>query len=459
MSHIRNVPNPWDDFLSLTDTPSASDYTGEGGKFVRVNSTPDALEFTDDVVQKTGSTMTGALTLSADPTSDLHAATKQYVDALIQGLDVHESVRVASTANLTLTNEQTIDGVSVVAGDRVLVKNQTAGEDNGIYVCVDAGAWTRATDADSSAEVTTGMFCFVSEGTANADTGWVLATNDPITLGTTSLTFAQFSGAGTYVAGTGLTLTGNSFSADLNDTDGTIAAIGTQAAGTSDEIARADHVHAQDFETTDGNIANIGTQSAGSGTKVAHANHVHAHGDQAGGTLHADVIAGGADGFMTGTDKTKLDNLQGSGTSAGNTLYWSGSAWVESAIIFNDHSNAEVGINTATPNATLHVNGSVSAKVASTAASYDMASGTNGDIYTLLCTNTGSAGDITITLPAVANSTDRVYNVKKTGATDVDDEVVITPTDGTIDGAATLTLNYQYESVTLVCDGSNWFVV
>lgn len=148
------------------------------------------------------------ITSLADPTNDQDAATKAYVDATRSGLDVKQSVRVATTGNITLSGTQTIDGVSVIAGDRVLVKDQSTGSQNGIYV-VAAGSWSRATDADSSTEVTAGMFTFVAEGTVNADSGWVLTTNDTITLDTTSLTFAQFSGAGQITAGAGLTKSGN----------------------------------------------------------------------------------------------------------------------------------------------------------------------------------------------------------------------------------------------------------
>ena len=148
------------------------------------------------------------ITNLATPTADSDAATKAYVDASRSGLDVKESVRAATTANITLSGTQTIDGVAVVAGNRVLVKNQTTASQNGIYV-VAAGAWSRATDADSNAEVTAGMFTFVTEGTTNADSGWVLTTNDAITVGTTALAFAQFSGAGQITAGAGLTKTGN----------------------------------------------------------------------------------------------------------------------------------------------------------------------------------------------------------------------------------------------------------
>ncbi len=125
-----------------------------------------------------------------DPTLPQHPATKAYADALKAGFDFKDSVRVASTANLTLSGTQTIDGVAVIAGDRVLAKNQTTGADNGIYV-VAAGAWARATDADVSAEVSAGMTVPVAEGTANGDSAWFLTTNDPITLGTTALTFSK----------------------------------------------------------------------------------------------------------------------------------------------------------------------------------------------------------------------------------------------------------------------------
>lgn len=148
------------------------------------------------------------LTNLADPTAAQDAATKAYVDAARQGLDVKDSVRAATTANITLSATQTVDGVALVAGDRVLVKDQSTASANGIYV-VAAGAWTRATDADTSAKVSSGMFTFVEEGTANADSGWVLTTNNPITLGTSSLAFTQFSGAGQITAGAGLTKTGN----------------------------------------------------------------------------------------------------------------------------------------------------------------------------------------------------------------------------------------------------------
>ena len=147
----------------------------------------------------------------ANPVSAQDAATKYYVDAIATGLDVKASCRAATVANITLSNTQTVDGVVLVAGNRVLAKNQTAAEDNGIYVVVDGGAWTRSEDADNTpaGEVTSGMYTFITEGTVNADAGFILSTADPIVLGTTDLTFVQFSGAGQVIAGAGLTKDGN----------------------------------------------------------------------------------------------------------------------------------------------------------------------------------------------------------------------------------------------------------
>lgn len=146
----------------------------------------------------------------ADPVSDQDAATKIYVDQVAQGLDVKASVKAATTGNITLSGAQTIDGVSIVAGDRVLVKSQTAQADNGIYVASNT-SWSRSADANTFAELVS-AYTFVEEGSTYADTGWVCTVNAGGTLGTTPITWSQFSGAGTYQAGTGLTLTGNTFS-------------------------------------------------------------------------------------------------------------------------------------------------------------------------------------------------------------------------------------------------------
>jgi hypothetical protein len=164
-----------------------------------------------------------------DPTAAQDAATKNYVDSVAQGLDVKGSVRAATTTAGTLAtsfaNGQVIDGVTLVTGDRILIKNQATQSENGIYTVNASGAPTRSTDMNLGSEVP-GAFTFVEEGSTLADTGWVCTTNAPVTLGTTAIVFAQFSGAGSYLAGNGLSLSGNTFSFNPTSTGGLQAASG-----------------------------------------------------------------------------------------------------------------------------------------------------------------------------------------------------------------------------------------
>jgi len=178
----------------------------------------------------TSATLAGltSVTLTQDPSADLQAATKRYVDQVSQGLDVKESVRAASTADVnlaTLDAGQSLDGVTLSQNDRVLIKNQSTASQNGIYIInADGNAATRSTDMAASSEAA-GVFMFVEEGTTNADTGWLCTTNDASdTVGTHDLTFSQFSGAGQITAGTALTKTGNQL--DVETDNSTIEATG-----------------------------------------------------------------------------------------------------------------------------------------------------------------------------------------------------------------------------------------
>ena len=173
-----------------------------------------------------GGTMTGAIAMGTNritglgaPTESTDAATKAYVDAAVEGLHVHESVRVAVAGNISiatgLENGDTAGGVTLATGNRVLLKDQTNTAENGIYVVQASGQALRATDFDTALEVDSGDFVFVSEGTY-ANTGWV-QTLKPATIGTDPLSFTQFSGAGTFTAGTGLDLNGNEFVLDLSE--------------------------------------------------------------------------------------------------------------------------------------------------------------------------------------------------------------------------------------------------
>jgi phage-related tail fiber protein len=156
----------------------------------------------------------------ADGTAAGDAVTKAQLDAIARGLDWKNSVKVATTAAITLSATQTIDGVAVVAGDRVLVKDQASAPANGIYI-VAAGAWSRATDFDDAVEVTAAAAIPVESGTTNGDKVFILTTDGAITIGTSNLTFTVLGGAGSsYVAGNGLDLTGSTFDLDIRSTRG-----------------------------------------------------------------------------------------------------------------------------------------------------------------------------------------------------------------------------------------------
>ena len=280
------------------------------------------------------------------PTADSHAATKGYVDLAIAGArDVKDSVRVATTAALpantpagsgvgkTLTMNAigvlTVDGIATVLNDRILVKNEGSGQHNGLYKVTTEGTGavaavlTRATDSDSNAEVTAGLFVFAEEGTTNADSGWLLTNDGAVTLDTTALTFTQVSGLGQVTAGAGLTKTGNTL--DVGAGNGiqvnvdsvevlyglvgvltTVDAGSAAAAGTANTAARSDHEH----PVTTGAAVELtdSTNAEGAGAALARAAHTHAHGVRGGGTLHAAATASVA-GFMSAADKVKLDNL------------------------------------------------------------------------------------------------------------------------------------------------------
>jgi len=273
--------------------------------------------------------MIGGMSYPTGPAAELHTCLQGLSDAS-GALDYKASCRIATAsalpaytrvanvitadANGALNGHGSVDGVTLVVGDRVLLKNGAAGADNGIYTVTALGGasakWklTRASDANTSAQVTSGMFTEIEEGTANTGTAWLLSTANPITLNTTALTFTQWSGA-------------------INRVDGTVstqAAGDTASAGVSNKTAAADHKHAMpaadaaqgtaSFRTinaVDGNIQPIGTQAAGNSLVPAAANHVHAHGAQAlgDGTNHAVATAAFA-GFQSATDKSKQDNTR-----------------------------------------------------------------------------------------------------------------------------------------------------
>ena len=201
------------------------------------------------------------LTGLADPVNAQDAATKNYVDSAVQGLSPKDSVKVATTANITLSGTQTIDGIAVIAGDRVLVKNQDTAHQNGIYV-VGASAWNRADDASTWNELIS-AYTFVEEGTINGDNGYLITVNAGGTLGVTDVTVAQFSGAGQVIAGAGLTKSGNQL--DVVGTTNRIVVYGDSIDIDSAYVGQTSIVTVGTIATGTWNATTIATTKGGTG--------------------------------------------------------------------------------------------------------------------------------------------------------------------------------------------------
>jgi len=325
------------------------------------------------------------ITSVADPTLAQDAATKSYVDSIATGLTVKQSVVAATTANITLSGSQTIDGVTVNPGDRVLVKDQSTGADNGIYV-VASGAWSRAADADTSPEVTAGMFMFVQQGSINGDASFVLTTPNPITLGTTALTFTQFSGAADLIGGAGIVRTANTF----------------DVVGTTNRIlVNADSIDISPNYVGQSTITTLGTITTGvwNGSAVPVAN------GGTGGTTAATARANlGAVNIAgdTMTGALTVPNLTNSAMTAGSLLF-AGTAGLmsqDNANLFYDATNKVLSIGTNTPN--------VSSPFASAGFEIDNNGGAHSDIVQKVGTGYGShyfaSSNGTVTSPTITTA-------------------------------------------------------
>ena len=282
-------------------------FIGQGQPFTAtINPNQSGLHITSSTIDSTtiGATTpsTGVFTniatttgtISTAPSSANDIVNKAYADAIVQGLNPKNACQAGTTVNITLSGLQTIDTVSVIAGDYVLVKNQTAAAENGIYV-VSATAWTRSPQMDTWAEVQ-GAYTLVIYG-SQATTGWVCTSTKIGTIGVTAITWTQFNAAGSYTAGTGLTLTGNTFS--ITNTGVTAASYGSA----SKTLTATVNAQGQLTSLADTNIAIANTQVTGLGTmSTQNANSVAI----TGGTITGTPISGSTVGGSTITASTQF---------------------------------------------------------------------------------------------------------------------------------------------------------
>lgn len=263
-------------------------------------------------------------TISTTPSASTDIANKTYVDTVAQGLDTKASVIAATTVNITLSGAQTIDGISVVAADRVLVKNQTLSQNNGLYLCA-SGAWTRTTDMNTWAQVP-GAYVFVEDGTTQADTGWVCTSNAGGTLGTTAIVWAQFSGAGSGVSSITFGTTGLT---PATTTTGAVTVGGTLAIANGGTNGTA-------TPTSNGIVYGTGTTiaytAAGTTGQVLQANTsgVPTWGATYAGTVTSVSFTGG---IITVATATTTPAFTVAGTSGGIPYFSSASTWATSALL------------------------------------------------------------------------------------------------------------------------------
>jgi hypothetical protein len=309
---------------------------------------------TGSVVLSASPALTGTPTAptAADGTNTTQIATTAFVtaavDAARSGLDVKASVKVATTSNITLSNTQTIDGIALSVGDRVLVKDQSTASQNGIYV-VSSTTWARSTDADTDAEVTSGMFTFVEQGTVNADSGWVLSTDGAIVVGTTALIFVQFSGAGQIVAGAGLTKTGNT----LNVGAGTGIAVNADDVALSGQALAFHNLATNGLVTRTGAGTVTGRSVAGTTNRITVTN---GDGVSANPTVDiASTYVGQTSITTLGTIATGTWNATAIGTTKGGTGLTS---YATGDILYASASNTLSKLTIGAEGKVLQVNGS-----------------------------------------------------------------------------------------------------
>lgn len=269
----------------------------------------------------------GRVTAGTNPTTIAgygitDAYNKTEIDTFIQGFKPKTEVKLATTVNITLSGAQTIDGISAIVGDRVLVKNQTTQSENGIYV-VSATTWTRATDSDSALELT-GSYCFVSQGSTQSDTGWYM-NSDSVVLGTTSIVWIQFTGTGAYAPISHVGTNGTSHAAVTQSVNGFMLSTDKLKLDSATNINTANTIVMRDSSgnftaglitgTSFNSITGLssttplvaGTATIGTSTTTARADHVHP----------VQTTISGSAGSVVASEVLKFDT----GTTEGTDLY------------------------------------------------------------------------------------------------------------------------------------------
>lgn len=291
-------------------------FIGQGQPFYAIpNPNQSGLNITNSVINSTtiGATTpsSGAFTtatVSTAPVSGNDVVNKTYLDFFAAGISWKQPVNCGTTANITLSGLQTIDGVTVVAGDRVLVKSQTAPAQNGIYLA-SATAWSRAPDADTWDELISAI-CFVESGSTLAGSAWYCTIQPGGTLGVTAVTWSNFSVAATYTAGTGLTLTDYVFS--ITNTGVTAAAYGSASktlTATVNAQGQLTVLAATDIAIANTQVSGLGTMSTQAASSVA----------ITGGTINGTTIGGSTAAAVTGTTVTANTQFTGAGTGLTGT--------------------------------------------------------------------------------------------------------------------------------------------
>jgi hypothetical protein len=295
---------------------SFNTFIGQGQPFVAtISPNQSGLNITSSTINSTtiGATTPSSAafttaTVSTAPVSGLDVVNKNYLDFYAAGISWKQPVLCGTTANITLSGLQTIDGVTVVAGNRVLVKNQTTTSQNGIYLA-SATAWSRAPDADTWDELVSALV-FVESGSTLAGSAWYCTIQKGGTIATTAITWSNFSVAATYTAGTGLTLTDYVFS--ITNTGVTAAVYGSASktlTATVNAQGQLTVLAATDIAIANTQVSGLGTMSTQAASSV----------DITGGTINGTTIGGTTAGAVTGTTITANTQFTGAGTGLTGT--------------------------------------------------------------------------------------------------------------------------------------------